>query len=69
MKKILAPIFAAFAMLFAVAGSAYAALPTGVSDGITAATTDGSTAVGLLAAFGAGLYLIVKVLRRLGIMG
>lgn len=49
--------------------SAFAALPEGVSTGVTSAQTDGMTAVGLLAAMGAAVFLIVKVLRRLGIMG
>lgn len=49
--------------------ASFAALPEGVATGITAAQTDGLVAVGLLAAMGAAVFLIVKVLRRLGIMG
>lgn len=49
--------------------AAFAELPSGVATGITGAQTDALTAVGLLAAMGAAVFLIVKVLRRLGIMG
>lgn len=60
---------AALATLPAVwAGNAMAELPTGVSTGITGAQTDGLAAVGLLAVFGTAVFLIVKVLKRLGLM-
>lgn len=46
----------------------HAALPEGVSTGIAAAQTDGLAAVGLLAGFGVAVFLIYKVLKRLGII-
>lgn len=64
--------FARPAGLLAIAstatGTVFAALPTGVDTAITAAQTDGVTAVGLLAAMGAGVFLIKKVLSKLGIL-
>lgn len=48
--------------------SAQAALPEGVGTAITAAQTDGLSAVGLLAAMGAAVFLIHKVLKKLGIL-
>lgn len=51
-----------------LATSANAALPEGVATAITGAQTDGITAVGLLAAMGAAVFLIKKVLSKLGIL-
>lgn len=48
--------------------SAHAALPEAVPTAITGAQTDGITAVGLLAAMGAAVFLIKKVLSKLGIL-
>lgn len=56
------------AAAMAMVTSAMAELPTGVGTAITGAQTDGTTAVGLLAAFGAAVFLIYKVLKRLGII-
>lgn len=47
--------------------AAFAALPTGVDTAITGASTDGVTLVGLMAAAGAAVYLIHKLLKRFGI--
>ena len=55
------------ASALAVSGMASAALPSGVSDSITTAGTDGVTLVGLLAAAGAGVFLISKVLKKFGV--
>jgi hypothetical protein len=51
----------------ALVGTAYAALPAGVDTSITAAGADGVTLVGLLAAAGAAVFLINKVLSKFGI--
>jgi Inovirus Coat protein B len=56
----------AVAPLALVASSAHAALPAGVDTAITAAQTDGLTAVGLLAVLGAAVFIIYKILKRLG---
>jgi hypothetical protein len=48
--------------------AAHAALPTGVDTAVTGAGTDGGTLIGLLAAAGAGVFLIGKVLRKFGIL-
>lgn len=55
------------ATLFALAVKAHAALPAGVSDAIDAAEADGLTLVGLMAAAGAAVWLISKVLGRFGL--
>jgi hypothetical protein len=68
MKKFLAPLFAVLAMLFGLVAQAQAALPAGVSTAIDGASTDGSTAVGLLAAAGAVVFIIYRVLKRFGII-
>lgn len=56
------------ASLFAFLGSAHAELPTGVSTAITSGGQDGGTLMGLLAAAGAALYIVWKILRKAGIM-
>lgn len=62
MKKIaLVPMFA-----LALIGSAHAALPTGIDTAISTVQTDGLTLVGLIAAAGAAVYLIARVLGRFG---
>jgi len=52
----------------ALSGAAHAALPPGVETSITAAQTDGLQLVGLLAAMGAAIFLIAKVLRKFNIL-
>jgi hypothetical protein len=54
------------AALGALAMQAHAALPAGVDTAITAVETDGIALVGLVAAAGAAVYLIAKVLARFG---
>jgi Inovirus Coat protein B len=54
------------AVMFFVA-SAHAELPTGVATSITAAGTDGATLVGLLAAAGAAVFIIHKILKKFGV--
>jgi hypothetical protein len=62
-------LFAAVAAASTLAaGSAYAALPAGVTAAITAGGTDGETLMGALAAAGAGLYIVWKILKKAGIM-
>lgn len=56
------------AALVAVTGSALAELPAGVSTAITSGGQDGGTLMGLLAAAGAALYIVWKILRKAGIM-
>lgn len=46
LNSIKAMLFSIFAMLCLLAGSAHAALPTGVSDGFTAFGTDATTLAG-----------------------
>lgn len=58
----------AVALLGGFLASAHAALPEGVATSINGAQTDGLTAVGLLAAMGAAVFLIKKVLTKLGII-
>jgi hypothetical protein len=48
--------------------SAHAELPTGVSTAITSGGADGGTLMGLLAAAGAALYIVWKILKKAGIM-
>lgn len=54
-------------LILAAATQVHAALPTGISTAITAVETDGVTLVGLIAAAGAAVYLIAKVLGRFGL--
>jgi len=56
------------AALSSAALSAHAALPIGVSTAITEGGADGGVLMGLLAAAGAGLYIVWKILRKAGIM-
>lgn len=58
----------AVALLGGFLASAQAALPAGVEAAIASAQADGLTAVGLLAAMGAAVFLIVMVLKKLRIM-
>lgn len=58
----------AVALLGGFLASAHAALPAGIESAIAAAQADGLTAVGLLAAMGATVFLIVMVLKKLRIM-
>ena len=55
-------------VLTLVAGSAMADVPAGVTTAITGASTDGTAIVTALAAAGAGVFLIGKVLRKFGVM-
>lgn len=45
--------------------SAFAALPTAVTDAVTAAQTDGLTLVGIMLALGAAVFVIYKIGKRL----
>lgn len=54
--------------VLSLVSTAHAALPEGIATAITAAQTDGLSAVGLLAAMGAAVFLIYKVLKKLGII-
>jgi hypothetical protein len=54
--------------LVAAVSSAHAELPTGVATAITTGGIDGGTLMGLLAAAGAALYIVWKILRKAGIM-
>jgi hypothetical protein len=58
----------AVALLASFAGAAMADVPAGVTTSITSAGTDGITIVGALAAAGASVFLIGKVLRKFGLM-
>lgn len=55
------------AAALALVGQAQAALPEGVSTGITGAQTDGLVVIGLLAAAGAAVFIIHKLLKRFGV--
>ena len=56
---LLAPLFA-----FAQAST----LPSGVATGISGAQASGTEVIGLLAAAGAAVWLISKVLKKFGLM-
>lgn len=60
-KFALAPV-----AVLALVGSAHAALPAGIDTAITSVQTDGIALVGLVAAAGAAVYLIARVLARFG---
>jgi hypothetical protein len=62
-----ARIAAAVAALSTMLGQAHADLPAAVSTGISSAGADGLTIVGLLAAAGASVFLISKVLKKFGV--
>lgn len=68
MKKFLVPALSAPVVLLGLVSQAHAALPAGVDAAITAAETDGTTAVGLLAGAGAVVFIIYRVLKRFGII-
>ena len=68
LKNLFAPLLACLAMLLGLIGQAHAELPAGVGTAISGAGADGLTAVGLLAAAGATVYIIYRVLKRLGIV-
>lgn len=55
------------AVSLSAAQSAHAALPESVSSAITAAQADGVTLVGLMAAAGAAVFVIKKILTRFGV--
>ncbi|CAG0973051.1 hypothetical protein BURK2_01410 [Burkholderiales bacterium] len=67
MQKVFNVKSAVAAALF-VPVAAFAELPTGVSTAITTGGTDGGTLMGLLAAAGAALYIVWKILKKAGIM-
>ena len=67
MNRVFARIAAVAAPLSLLAAQAHAELPAGVSTSVTGAGTDGATVVGLLAAAGAAVFLISKVLKKLGV--
>lgn len=68
LKKILAPLMAFLSLLLGLMSTARAALPEGVGTAITGAQTDGLAAIGLLAGAGAAIYIIYRVLKRLGVV-
>jgi hypothetical protein len=68
MKQLHVFALAALAALFGLVHGAYAALPTGVSTAISSGGVDGGTLMGLLAAAGAALYIVWKILKKAGIM-
>lgn len=47
--------------------AAHAELPAGVTTGITGAQTDGNTVLGALAAAGAALLIVHRLLKRFGV--
>lgn len=51
----------------ALVQSAHAELPAGVTTGITGAQADGLTVIGALAAAGAAVFIIHKLLKRFGV--
>lgn len=53
--------------VLSLAASAHAALPESVSTAVTGAQADGVVLVGLLAAAGAAVFIISKVLKRFGV--
>ena len=58
---------AAFLAFFlATTGAAHAALPTGVSDAVTAYQTDATTAIGLMMAAGVVVWGLLVLKRKLG---
>ena len=54
-------------VLVLATGTAMADVPAGVTTAITGAQTDGTTIVTALAAAGAAVFLIAKVLRKFGV--
>ena len=54
--------------LVSVSGAAMADVPAGVTTAITSAGTDGLAIVTGLAAAGASVFLIAKVLKKFGVM-
>ena len=63
MTKLIAALWVG---LLGLGSSAYAALPAGVATGVTTATTDGVSAVGIAAGLAVAVFVIYKVLKRLG---
>ena len=57
-----------FAALAAMAQEAHASLPASVTSAITEGGVDGGTLMGALAAAGAALYIIWKILKKAGVM-
>ena len=55
------------AVIVSATTAAMAELPAAVGTSITAASTDGGTLIGLLAAAGAAVFIIAKILRRFGV--
>lgn len=60
MKKIVA------VLALAVPSISFAALPSGVSDAISGAGTDASTALGLMIVVAVGIWALRKVVRLFG---
>ena len=54
------------AFVLASASSAHAALPTGVSDAVTAYQTDATTGIGLMMAAGVVVWGLLVLKRKLG---
>lgn len=51
----------------ALVGMAHAELPAAVSTAVTGAQTDGTTLIGIMAAAGAAVFLIAKLLKKFGV--
>ena len=66
-RNILRGLAAVGAITLAAAQSAHAALPEAVPTSISAAQADGVTLVGLMAAAGAAVFVIKKILTRFGV--
>lgn len=66
MNKQIVRGFGAAGVLSFVA-SAHAAIPEAVPTALATAQTDGGTLVGLLAAAGAAVFIIAKILKRFGV--
>ncbi|CAB5696708.1 major capsid protein [Comamonas aquatica] len=65
-KAIKARLAAIPAFVLATAGTAHAALPTGISDAIDAAKTDMETAVGLVIGAMVVIWGLLKLASKLG---
>jgi len=55
------------AAIVSASSAALAELPTAVGTSVTAAQTDGGTLIGMLAAAGAAVFIISKILKRFGV--
>lgn len=55
------------AAIVSASTAALAELPAAVGTSVTAAQTDGGTLIGMLAAAGAAVFIISKILKRFGV--